>query len=198
MNSAENNFVSTAKIDASCRVPLLALFGGAAVWLVLGLLLALLASLTFHAPEMFASCPFATYGHLAPAANDLLVYGFAIPAGLGVMLWIFARLSQAELVLPLVPVVAANLWHLGVFIGLPRFCAAAVPVSPGWNFRAPARCCSAFPSFSSPFPPSPRLVSARNASCIRRTGSCSRRCCGFRGFIQRPIFSSSRCGRCVA
>ncbi len=118
MNSAENNLVSTAKIDASCRVPLLALFGGAALWLVVGLLLALLASLTFHAPEMFARCPFATYGHLAPAANDLLVYGFAIPAGLGVMLWIFARLSQAELVLPLVPVVAANLWHLGVFIGL--------------------------------------------------------------------------------
>ncbi len=43
---------------------------------------------------------------------------FAIPAALGVMLWIFARLSQAELVLPLVPVVAANFWHLGVFIGL--------------------------------------------------------------------------------
>jgi cytochrome c oxidase cbb3-type subunit 1 len=118
MNTAENNLVGTAKIDASCRVPLLALFGGAALWLVVGLLLALLASLTFHAPEMFAHCPFATYGHLAPAANDLLVYGFAIPAGLGVMLWIFARLSQAELVLPLVPVVAANLWHLGVFIGL--------------------------------------------------------------------------------
>jgi cytochrome c oxidase cbb3-type subunit 1 len=118
MNSAENNLTCTAKIDASCRVPLLALFGGAALWLVVGLLLALLASLTFHAPEMFARCPFATYGHLAPAANDLLVYGFAIPAGLGVMLWIFARLSQAELVLPLVPVVAANLWHLGVLIGL--------------------------------------------------------------------------------
>src|ERR1035437_8675191 len=118
MNSAENNLVCTAKIDASCRMPLLALFGGASVWLVVGLLLALLASLTFHAPEMFARCPFATYGHLAPAANDLLVYGFAIPAGLGVMLWIFARLSQAELVLPLVPVVAAIFWHLGVFIGL--------------------------------------------------------------------------------
>jgi cytochrome c oxidase cbb3-type subunit 1 len=118
MNSADNNLDCTAKIDASCRVPLLALFGGAALWLVIGLALSLLASLTFHAPEMFAGCPYATYGHLAPAANDLLVYGFAIPAGLGVMLWIFARLSHAELVLPLVPVVAANLWHLGVFIGL--------------------------------------------------------------------------------
>jgi cytochrome c oxidase cbb3-type subunit 1 len=118
MNPAETDQVCTAKIDASCRVPLLALFGGAALWLVVGLLLALLASLTFHAPEMFAACPFATYGHLAPAANDLLVYGFAIPAALGVMLWIFARLSQAELVLPILPIAAANFWHLGVFIGL--------------------------------------------------------------------------------
>jgi cytochrome c oxidase cbb3-type subunit 1 len=113
MNKSENN-----QIDVSCRVPLLALSGGAALWLVLGLVFALLASLTFHNPEMFAGCPFATYGHLVATANDLLVYGFAIPAALGVMLWIFARLSQAELVLPIVPVAAANLWHLGVLIGV--------------------------------------------------------------------------------
>ena len=118
MNPAETNQVCSAKIDASCRVPLFALFGGAAVWLIVGLALALVASLTFHNPEMFAGCSCLTYGHVAPAANDLLVYGFAIPAALGVILWIFARLSQAELVLPLVPVVAANLWHLGVLIGV--------------------------------------------------------------------------------
>jgi cytochrome c oxidase cbb3-type subunit 1 len=117
MNTAENNPACTAKIDASCRVPLLALFGGAALSLVTGLALALIASLTFHAPEMFAGCPCLTYGHVAPAANDLLLYGFAIPAALGVMLWIFARLSQVELVLPIVPVVAAHLWHLGVLVG---------------------------------------------------------------------------------
>jgi cytochrome c oxidase cbb3-type subunit 1 len=113
MNTSENN-----QIDVSCRVPLLALFGGAALWLVLGLMFELLASLTFHNPEMLAACPFATYGHLVAAANDLLVYGFAMPAALGVMLWIFARLSQAELALPIVPITAANLWHLGVLIGV--------------------------------------------------------------------------------
>jgi cytochrome c oxidase cbb3-type subunit I len=110
--------VLASRIDASCRLPLLVLFGGAALWLVAGLALALIASLTFHMPEMFACCRFLTYGHASAAANDLLLYGFAIPAGLGVMLWIFARLSQAELVLPLVPFAGANLWHLGVFIGV--------------------------------------------------------------------------------
>lgn len=119
MNPNENNTVTDLKAtDASCRVPLLALFGGAALWLVLGLVLATVASLTFHAPELFAGCPFMTYGHAVAAANDLLVYGFAIPAALGVILWIFARLSDGELALPIVPVAAANIWHLGVFVGV--------------------------------------------------------------------------------
>jgi cytochrome c oxidase cbb3-type subunit 1 len=109
--------VLASRIDASCRVPLLALFCGAALWLVVGLALSLAAIMTFHKPDMFADCPFLTYGRAQAAANDLLLYGFCIPAGLGVMLWIFARLSQSELVLPLVPIVAANIWHLGVFVG---------------------------------------------------------------------------------
>src|SRR5208282_957151 len=110
--------VLASRIDASCRVPLLALFGGAALWLVVGLLLSLVAIMTFHKPDMFADCPLLTYGRAQAAANDLLLYGFCIPAGLAVMLWILARLSQTELALPLVPIVAANIWHLGVFVGV--------------------------------------------------------------------------------
>jgi len=117
MNPTENNTVCTNEIDASCRVPLLALFGGAALCLVLGLALGIVAMLSFHKPDMFADCPFLSYGHAQAAANDLLLYGFAIPAALGVMLWIFARLSQAPLALPIVPVVAAHLWHAGVLVG---------------------------------------------------------------------------------
>ena len=118
MNSAETNQVPLAKIDASCRLPLLVLFGGAALWLFVGLFLAILASLTFHQPEMLACCPFMTYGHLVAAANDLLVYGFAAQAGLGVILWILARLSQVELELPLLSFLAGNLWNAGVAFGL--------------------------------------------------------------------------------
>jgi len=117
MNSAENNSVCPNAIDVSCRVPLLALFGGAALWLVLGLALGIAAMLSFHKPDMFADCSYLTFGHAQAAANDLLLYGFAIPAALGVMLWILARLSQAPLALPIVPVVAANLWHVGVLVG---------------------------------------------------------------------------------
>jgi cytochrome c oxidase cbb3-type subunit 1 len=117
MNTTENKTICSNEIDASCRVPLLALFGGAALWLVLGLLLGVAAAMSFHKPDMFADCPALNFGHAQAAANNLLLYGFAIPAALGVMLWIFSRLSQAPLALPIVPVVAANLWHLGVFVG---------------------------------------------------------------------------------
>ena len=120
MNPTDNN-ISTAgtnEIDASCRVSLLALFGGAALWLVVGLVLGLIGAIKFHAPEFLSGCPLLTYGRVAPAANDAILYGFCLPAALGVMLWIFSRLSQAPLALPIVPVVAANLWHLGVFVGL--------------------------------------------------------------------------------
>ncbi len=105
-------------IDASCRVPLLPLLGGAAIWLVIGLALSIVASLSFHNPDLFGDCRFFTYGRVLPAANDAIIYGFAIPAGLAVILWIFARLSESELLLPLVPIVAANIWHLGVLIGV--------------------------------------------------------------------------------
>jgi cytochrome c oxidase cbb3-type subunit I len=109
---------ATQEIDASCRVPLLVLFGGAAAWLVVSSMLVLVASLTFHMPEKFGDCSWLTYGHVQPAADDALLYGFCIPAGFGVMLWIFARLGQTPLRGAFVPVVAAHLWHLGVLVGL--------------------------------------------------------------------------------
>ena len=106
------------EIDASCRLPLLALLVGASVWLVVGTVLALLASLKFHAPDLLAGCPLLTYGRVVAAANDALVYGFCLPASLAVILWIFSRLSETVYTLPLVPVIAAHLWHLGVFVGI--------------------------------------------------------------------------------
>jgi cytochrome c oxidase cbb3-type subunit 1 len=109
---------SSGAIDASLRVPLLALFGGAAFWLVVSSVLAMIASIKFHAPDFPANCPWLTYGRVQPAADDALLYGFCIPAGLGVALWLFAQLGRAPLRSAIVPVVAAKLWHLGVLVGL--------------------------------------------------------------------------------
>jgi cytochrome c oxidase cbb3-type subunit 1 len=109
---------STSRIDASCRLPLFTLFGGAAVWLALSSVFGLIASLKFHAPAMLANCAWLSYGRAYPAWSHLLVYGFCIPAGLGVGLWLLARLGRAELAKPWLMAVGAKLWHIGVLVGL--------------------------------------------------------------------------------
>jgi cytochrome c oxidase cbb3-type subunit 1 len=115
---ADQQVSPTGSVDASLRWPLLALFGGAAFWLVAGSVLAMIASIKFHAPDFLAACPWLTYGRVQPAADDALLYGFCLPAGLGVTLWLLAQLGQAPLRGALVPFVAAKFWHLGVLIGL--------------------------------------------------------------------------------
>lgn len=109
---------SPSKIDSSCRLPLFTLFGGAALWLVLSSVFSLAASMTFHKPSMFADSAMLSYGRAYPAWSHLLVYGFAIPSGLGVGLWLLARLGRVEVAKPFLIAVGAKLWHLGVLVGL--------------------------------------------------------------------------------
>ena len=109
---------SPTQIDSSCRLPLFTLFSGAAVWLVMSSVFGLAASMTFHQPDMFADCTVGTYGRSYPAWSHLLVYGFAIPSGLGVGLWLLARLGRVEVAKPFLIAVGAKLWHLGVLVGL--------------------------------------------------------------------------------
>src|ERR1017187_4960852 len=83
--------IASADIDASCRLPLVVLFLCAAVWLLIGSAFALIASLKFHAPGFLADCAWLTYGRVRPAGFNCLLYGFCMPAGLGVELWLLAR-----------------------------------------------------------------------------------------------------------
>src|SRR5436190_10058141 len=89
--------LADAEIDLSCRIPLLVLFGEAAFWLVFSALMALIASLKFHQPNFLANIPWLTYGRVRPVANDAFLYGFLIPSGVGVALWILARLGRTTL-----------------------------------------------------------------------------------------------------
>jgi cytochrome c oxidase cbb3-type subunit 1 len=109
---------SPQHIDSSCRLPLFALLGGAAVWVVLGSVLGLIASIKFHSPNFLAGSAWLSYGRVFPASTNALVYGFAIPAGLGVGLWLLARLGRRPLTQPWLIAVAAKLWHIGVLVGL--------------------------------------------------------------------------------
>lgn len=106
-----------ADIDASCRVPLLALFSGAALWLLVAAVATVLASMSFHKPDMFADKMWLSYGRILPFAKTALLYGFCLPAAMGIGIWLAARLSRAVLVGRVVSTFATKLWNIGVFIG---------------------------------------------------------------------------------
>ena len=110
--------VAPADIDASCRLPLVVLFLCAAVWLVIGSAFALMASLKFHAPGLLADCAWLTYGRVRPAGFNCMLYGFCLPAGLGVALWLLARLGRTRLALPWLITIGAVCWNVGVAAGV--------------------------------------------------------------------------------
>ena len=109
---------SSAEIDASCRIPVLLLLVKAASWLLLGSILHMVATLKFHSPGFLADCPWLTYGRVHPAATNAFIYGFAVQAGLGVMLWLMAHLGRTRLAFAPGIIVGAIVWNLGVILGV--------------------------------------------------------------------------------
>ena len=89
--------VPSVEIDASCRAPVLLLLVSAAVWLLLASMLGFIATLKFHKTDFLADCPWFTYGRVHAAQLNTFLYGFAAPAGLGVLLWVLAHLGRARL-----------------------------------------------------------------------------------------------------
>ncbi len=116
-NAAEQPSVTPVEVDASCRLPVLTMFVGAAVWLLIGTALALIASIKFHGPGFLADHAWLTYGRVRPAAWNALLYGGAMQAALGVMLWMFGRMGGVKLACPLIAHAGAKLWNLGVLAG---------------------------------------------------------------------------------
>lgn len=116
--SSASEAISTVEIDASCRVPLFTLFVSGAVWLVVASMFGLLASLKFHSPAFLSDCAALTYGRVHAAATNALVYGFGVQAGLGVALWVIARLGETRVAQPWLISLGGKLWNFGLLIGV--------------------------------------------------------------------------------
>ncbi len=107
-----------AEIDLSCRLPLLVLFLSGAIWLVIASAFGLIGSLKFHAPNLLADTAWLTYGRVHAVCTNALVYGFCVQAGLGVTLWLLARLGRTVLAQPWLAILGGAIWNLGVTIGV--------------------------------------------------------------------------------
>lgn len=102
----------------SCRLPLLVMFISGGIWLLMGSVLGLLASIKFHSPNFLADCAWLTYGRVHAASGGAMLYGFGLQVGLGVVLWLLARLGRTTLAERPLVTLGASLWNLGVTVGV--------------------------------------------------------------------------------
>jgi len=119
MNSTDNNArTEQMEIDASAKWPVLAFFGSALIWLILGGALQLISAIQLHTPTFLADCVWFTHGRITPAAQNALVYGWGMNAAFAFGLWLMARLSATTLRHGGWLFVAAKFWNLGVALGV--------------------------------------------------------------------------------
>ncbi len=111
------DILQRAAIDRSTRLPVLFFFTSAAAWLLAATLLGLISSIKLVAPG-FLGIEWLNYGRSQPAFLNALLYGWAFQAGLGVMIWMMARLCRIELKNPITLVVAGHFWNAGVAAGV--------------------------------------------------------------------------------
>jgi len=106
-----------AAIDRSTRLPVLFFFTSAAAWLLIATILGIISSTKQLVPG-FLGIDWLNYGFSQPAFLNALLYGWAFQAGLGVMIWMMARLCRTELKNPITLVVAGHFWNAGVAAGV--------------------------------------------------------------------------------
>ncbi|MGA2747722.1 MAG: cbb3-type cytochrome c oxidase subunit I [Verrucomicrobiota bacterium] len=107
-----------AGAERLCPAGLLALCAGAVAWLFIALLLGLIDSLKFHDPGFLAGSPYLSYGRVHAAQGTALLYGFAVPASLGVGLWLICRLGRTVLAGRFVVFLGALFWNFAVTVAV--------------------------------------------------------------------------------
>jgi cytochrome c oxidase cbb3-type subunit I len=71
-------------------------------------------------PGFLADADWLTFGRVRPAHLSTVIYGWGSMAGVGVLLWLQARLSRARLPLPVLLPVTVVVWNLAVLYGTVR------------------------------------------------------------------------------
>jgi cytochrome c oxidase cbb3-type subunit 1 len=117
-SSGTPSAVTLTGLDASGRIPLLLMFIGAVKWLLVGSVFSLIASIKFHSPGFLADCSWLTYGRVRPAATNMMLYGFCLQAGLGIALWLFARLGRTRVAQSGLITIGIYVLNFGVLAGV--------------------------------------------------------------------------------
>ena len=106
------------EIDASVQLPTMLFFLSSISWLLIGSALASVASLKMSLPNFLADVSWLTFGRVHPAGTNAMLYGGEFSLGIGLGLWLLARLGRAPLRHGGVLTAAWALWNLGVTLGV--------------------------------------------------------------------------------
>ncbi|WP_022836218.1 cbb3-type cytochrome c oxidase subunit I [Salisaeta longa] len=104
------------RVDRSTRLPVIAFILSGAFWLIIGSVLALAASFHFQFPDALQT-RWLTFGRVRPAHLNTMIYGWISMAGVGIAVWLWARLLKTPLRgVPLL-MLSNLMWNVGVLIG---------------------------------------------------------------------------------
>jgi cytochrome c oxidase cbb3-type subunit 1 len=105
-------------IDSSCRVPVLYFATSAVFWLLIGSVLALLASFKLHSPYLLTNTPELTFGRVRMAHLQAVGLGWSAMVGMAAIIWQMCRLSRVELVHPRLLILGGTIWNLGMAVDI--------------------------------------------------------------------------------
>ncbi len=110
--------VDRAEIDQTLRGPVLLYIGFAIFWLLLGSLLALIASVKLNVPGFLADWSWLTFGRVRPAHLNAVAYGWGAQVGVGVALWLMARLCRVPVRHGGLLYASAGIYNFGILLGI--------------------------------------------------------------------------------
>jgi cytochrome c oxidase cbb3-type subunit 1 len=108
----------TTAVETCGRWPLILLFGAGIGWLVVGAVVALISGIQLHSPGFLAECPVLSHGRAQAVAETAFVYGWLANLGLGLALWVLARLAGEPLRATNWITIGAIFWNVGILLGL--------------------------------------------------------------------------------
>lgn len=107
-----------AQQDASSRGPAFVFLCSSVFWLLLGSVAGLIASQKLTSPDFLTQSAWLTFGRVRTAHLNMVVYGWASMAGIGISLWMLPRLLKTQLAGERFAIAGAWLWNAGLAAGI--------------------------------------------------------------------------------
>jgi cytochrome c oxidase cbb3-type subunit 1 len=114
----ENWALERARIDASARTPVLVFFFSAMTWLLVSTIFGFISGYQIQNPNFLADSAVFSHGRVVPAFHASFKYGWASLVGMGVAIWLMARLCRVRVQFPGALVFGALFWNFGLLLAV--------------------------------------------------------------------------------